>query len=142
MPLAEIDPGQSFGEMALLEDAPRSADVVAVTATTCALLTWEVIEFNLLGNQAVATTLLSHRLRVLSELHDHPQVATQVLPKERERRILRGRATAVVADMRGTLLAKEHNHVTLCDRDGHRPVRNRVGIGLTSVALATWQTTS
>ena len=145
LPLAEIGPGDFFGEMAPLKDAPRSAEVIAVTPTACALLTWEVIERNLLGNQGVATALLimlSRRLRALSELHDHPQVATQVPPKERERRILRGKEMAVVVAIRGTLLAKEHNHFTLCDRGGHCPVRNRAGIGLHIGALATWQTTS
>jgi len=36
-PLAEIGPGSMFGEMGLLDAAPRSASAVAVTDTTCAV---------------------------------------------------------------------------------------------------------
>ena len=35
--LAEIGPGSLFGEMGLLDDAPRSASAVAVADTTCAV---------------------------------------------------------------------------------------------------------
>ena len=35
--LAEIGPGSLFGEMGLLDDAPRSATAVAITDTTCAV---------------------------------------------------------------------------------------------------------
>jgi CRP-like cAMP-binding protein len=35
--LAEIGPGSMFGEMGLLDDAPRSATAVAVTDTSCAV---------------------------------------------------------------------------------------------------------
>src|SRR5439155_1500018 len=41
-PLAEFGDGEFFGEMALLENAPRSADVIATAPTTCALLSWEL----------------------------------------------------------------------------------------------------
>src|SRR5436309_1969575 len=34
-PLAEFGQGEFFGEMALLENAPRAADVLAVMPTTC-----------------------------------------------------------------------------------------------------------
>jgi len=36
--LAELGPGQMFGEMALLTKKPRAASVVALEATTCAML--------------------------------------------------------------------------------------------------------
>ncbi len=37
--LSEIGPGGFFGEMAVLDNQPRSADVVAVAATRCAAFT-------------------------------------------------------------------------------------------------------
>ena len=40
--LAQLVPGQFFGEMTLLDEQPRSADVVATGATSCAVLSrWE-----------------------------------------------------------------------------------------------------
>ena len=40
--LGRLGPGQFFGEMTLLDEQPRSADVVAVQATECAVLSrWE-----------------------------------------------------------------------------------------------------
>ena len=74
-PLAEFGQGEFFGEMALLENAPRAADVLAVMPTTCALLSWEVFREDLLGNREVATALLatlSRRLRAFTELLQRP----------------------------------------------------------------------
>jgi len=40
--LAKLGPGQFFGELTLLDEEPRSADVVAVQPTECAVLSrWE-----------------------------------------------------------------------------------------------------
>jgi len=40
--LARLGPGQFFGEMTLLDEQPRSADVVAVRPSECAVLSrWE-----------------------------------------------------------------------------------------------------
>jgi CRP/FNR family cyclic AMP-dependent transcriptional regulator len=40
--LAKLGPGQFFGEMSLLDDQPRSADVVAAEPTRCLVLSkWE-----------------------------------------------------------------------------------------------------
>lgn len=40
--LAQLGPGQFFGEMTLLDEQPRSADVVAVQPAECAVLSrWE-----------------------------------------------------------------------------------------------------
>jgi CRP-like cAMP-binding protein len=41
--LAKLKVGEFFGEMALLDEAPRSADVVALEKTKCSMLTrWDV----------------------------------------------------------------------------------------------------
>lgn len=133
VPLAEFGPGEFFGEMALLEDAPRSADVIALAPTTCALLGWEVFHRDLLGTPAVATALLaglSRRLRALSALHERPHHETPASPQERERRILRAGETAMIGDIRAALVVKEHNHFTLCDPEGNIPLGNTVGLGL------------
>ena len=42
--LSELGPGQMFGEMALLTKKPRAASVVAVAATTCAMLSCDDFE--------------------------------------------------------------------------------------------------
>jgi CRP-like cAMP-binding protein len=40
--LARLGPGQFFGEMTLLDEQPRSADVIAVQPSECAVLSrWE-----------------------------------------------------------------------------------------------------
>jgi glycogen debranching enzyme len=131
--LAEFGPGDFFGEMALLEDIPRSADVVAAVATTCALLGWEVFHQDLLGDRQVAAGLLatlSRRLRTLSALAERPSVASKASPKERERRILQGGEAAMAGDIRDALVIKEHNHFTLCDPGGNIPIGNTTGLGL------------
>ena len=132
-PLAEYGPGDFFGEMALLENVPRSADVLATTPTTCALLSREVFQECLLANRDVATVLLatlSRRLRALSELVERPRVETRAPPRERERRILEQGETAMANDIRAALVIKEHNHFTLFDPAGNIPVANTAGFGL------------
>jgi glycogen debranching enzyme/CRP-like cAMP-binding protein len=131
--LREMDAGDFFGEMALLEDAPRSADVIATTQTTCAVLSRDVFLDCLLGNKAVAMSLLStlsRRVRSLSELVERPQVDTPATPRERERRILQQGETAMANDIRDALLIKEQNHFTLSDRQGNIPIGNTAGLGL------------
>ncbi|MBW1998743.1 MAG: cyclic nucleotide-binding domain-containing protein [Deltaproteobacteria bacterium] len=57
--VAVLGPGEFFGEMSVLDDAPRSASVVALENTVCLFLTaWD---FNA-------------RLKV------HPEIALQILP--------------------------------------------------------------
>lgn len=53
-----MGPGQSFGELSLLEDRPRSATITAVDPTTCVLL--DKMQFN-------------------AELRTHPEIALPLL---------------------------------------------------------------
>src|SRR4051794_22635921 len=62
--VAELGPGGCFGEMGLLEDRPRSATVVALDRTECALLAkWDF----------------------QNELRDDPDIAIALLPVLTER---------------------------------------------------------
>ncbi len=68
--LARLGPGECFGEMALFDDAPRSA--TAIAATDCTLLTLERSRFNSLLVQRpemalVICRVLSLRLRAANE---------------------------------------------------------------------------
>ena len=66
-PRASLGPGDAFGEMALIDDGPRSATVVAATDMRCLTLTpWEFRPF-LEDHPAVAWNLLqalAKRLRI------------------------------------------------------------------------------
>jgi glycogen debranching enzyme/CRP-like cAMP-binding protein len=133
VPLAELGPGDFFGEMALLENAPRSADVVAVRPTTCAVLSRDTFDACLLGNKGVAAALLStlsRRLRALNELVQRPQVGTRAPARERERRILEHGETTMANDIRHALVIKEQNHFTLFNPEGDIPIVNTAGFGL------------
>ena len=73
-PLAELDDGQFFGEMALFSDQPRSADVIATTDTTCLV----IARWNL--EQVFKTTpdIPMRMLGVLSQrLHDTDKQLTE-----------------------------------------------------------------
>ena len=62
--VAELGPGGAFGEMGLIEDMPRSATVVAVEPTECALLAkWDF----------------------QNELREDPDIALALLPVLTER---------------------------------------------------------
>ncbi len=57
--LRVMGPGESFGEIALLDDQPRSATVTAVDRTTAVML---------------------DKSQFLAELHSHPEMALAILP--------------------------------------------------------------
>jgi len=54
-----MGPGESFGELSLLDDAPRSATVTAIEPTTAVLL---------------------DEMQFLAELHTYPEIALGILP--------------------------------------------------------------
>ena len=72
--LAELAPGQFFGELSLLDQQPRIAQVVAETPTEClALASWD-FEAILASQPGVALAILrgvARRLRAVSEEHSH-----------------------------------------------------------------------
>ena len=72
--LAELGPGEFFGELSLLDGGPRIAQVVAEEATDClALASWD-FEPILANTPGVALAILrevARRLRGVSEDHRH-----------------------------------------------------------------------
>ena len=67
-PKIEIGPGAYFGEMALLDGAPRSATVVATTETICLMLARKRFQQVLKDEPAVAYALLRTLASRLREL--------------------------------------------------------------------------
>ena len=70
--VAEIGPGAYFGEMALLDGAPRSATIVAETETACLLLTRRRFAKVLRGEPSVALALLGTLAARVRELEAAP----------------------------------------------------------------------
>jgi CRP-like cAMP-binding protein len=72
--LAELGPGQFFGELSLLDQQPRIAQVIAQTPTEClALASWD-FEKILASQPGVALAILrgvARRLRAVSEEHSN-----------------------------------------------------------------------
>ncbi|MCD5415858.1 cyclic nucleotide-binding domain-containing protein [Candidatus Bipolaricaulota bacterium] len=65
--LAKLGSGAFFGEMSLLDGAPRSADVIALEDTTCLILTTWVIKGLIAANPDVAMGMLKELSRRLRE---------------------------------------------------------------------------
>jgi CRP-like cAMP-binding protein len=72
--LAELGPGDFFGELSVLDGQPRNAQVVSVEPTTClALATWD-FEAVVSEQPSVALAILrglAGRLRGSTEAHQH-----------------------------------------------------------------------
>lgn len=65
--LAKLGRKQFFGEMALFDNQPRSADVVATTETTCILLTsWDLMGV-VSANPKIAQRIIAELARRLRE---------------------------------------------------------------------------
>ncbi|MBS3786671.1 cyclic nucleotide-binding domain-containing protein [Candidatus Bipolaricaulota bacterium] len=72
--LAKLGSGQFFGEMAVLDEKPRSADVIAITDTKCLLLTnWDF--------KALIKTYPEMAMNVISELASRLRQTSQALTK-------------------------------------------------------------
>ena len=70
--VAQIGPGAYFGEMALVDGSPRSATIVAETATTCLMLTRKRFAKVLRSEPTVALTLLRTLAARVRELEASP----------------------------------------------------------------------
>ena len=70
--MAEIGPGAYFGEMALLDGAPRSATIVAETETACLMLTRRRFAKVLRAESSVAFALLGTLAARVRELEASP----------------------------------------------------------------------
>ena len=70
--VAEIGPGAYFGEMALLDGAPRSATIVAETETACLMLTRKRFAKVLRDEPTVALALLRTLAARVRELEASP----------------------------------------------------------------------
>lgn len=64
--LAILEPGSVFGEMALLDDGPRSADAIAHEACTLFVIEREPFESMLFVDKELAYQVLSGVVRVLA----------------------------------------------------------------------------
>jgi CRP/FNR family cyclic AMP-dependent transcriptional regulator len=65
--LAILGKGQFFGEMALLDEQPRSADVVATTDTSCILLTSWAFAGVMAANPEISKVIIKELVRRLRE---------------------------------------------------------------------------
>jgi CRP/FNR family transcriptional regulator, cyclic AMP receptor protein len=65
--LAKLGRGQFFGEMALFDDQPRSADVVASEETACILLTNWALHGLLSKNPKISEQIIKELVRRLRE---------------------------------------------------------------------------
>ncbi len=65
--IAKLGAGAFFGEMALLDGAPRSADVIALEDTMCLALTPWVMKAIIAGNPDAALGMLKELARRLRE---------------------------------------------------------------------------
>jgi CRP/FNR family transcriptional regulator, cyclic AMP receptor protein len=65
--LAILEPGAWFGEMAMIDDSPRSADALAHTSCALAVLRREELEQLMFVDKDLATVVLWAFVRTLSE---------------------------------------------------------------------------
>jgi CRP-like cAMP-binding protein len=72
--LAEMGPGAFFGEMALFDEFPRSASVVAVAPTECALISKWDFDKELKAHPEISRALLRVLCRRVRELDERLSV--------------------------------------------------------------------
>lgn len=73
LPIRELGPGGSFGEMGLIDDMPRSATVVATEPTECALLAKWDFRKEIRSDPDIALALLPILTQRIRELESAAQ---------------------------------------------------------------------
>jgi CRP/FNR family transcriptional regulator, cyclic AMP receptor protein len=71
--LAKLGKGQFFGEMTVIDDQPRSADVVAIEPTTCFGLTAWSFDAVIGSNPSIAKQIMKELVRRLRQVENSPQ---------------------------------------------------------------------
>jgi type IV pilus assembly protein PilB len=112
--LAELGPGQMFGEMALLTKKPRAASVVALEATTCAVLTRDDFERVMRGHPNAALGLAAAFAERLDRANQHAGVEFVSLSRLRlDPRVLTLLPASVVTEHHAVPIAFCNNRLTL-----------------------------
>jgi CRP/FNR family transcriptional regulator, cyclic AMP receptor protein len=102
--LAELRDGEFFGEMAILDERPRSADATVLTNTRLAVLSRDNFRAFLHKNPDIALgilTAMTHRLRRTDELLRH-RVSRNVNEEEAARLTLADRMADMIAEFGGS----------------------------------------
>lgn len=102
--LAELGSGEFFGEMAIIDGQPRSADVTVMTNARLAVLSRENFRSFLHSNPDIALGILSaltHRLRRTDELLRH-RVSRNVNEEEAAHLTVADRSADVIAEFGGS----------------------------------------
>jgi CRP/FNR family transcriptional regulator, cyclic AMP receptor protein len=71
--LAKLGKGQFFGEMTVIDDQPRSADVVAIEPTTCFGLTAWSFDAVIGSNPSIARQMMKELVRRLRQVENSTQ---------------------------------------------------------------------
>ncbi len=112
--LAELGPGQMFGEMALLTRKPRTATVAALEATSCAVLTLEAFERVAQEHPSVALGLARATAERLEIANQHAGVDFVNLSRTRiDPRVLVLLPSSLVNEHKALPIAFCNNRLTL-----------------------------
>jgi type IV pilus assembly protein PilB len=112
--LAELGPGQTFGEMVLLTKKPRTATVVALEPTTCAVLARDDFERVMREHPDVALQLAAAMAERLDRANQHAGVEFVSLARVRiDPRVLTLLPASVIAEHKAVPIGFCNNRLTL-----------------------------
>jgi CRP-like cAMP-binding protein len=81
--VAEIGPGDFFGEMAVLNDRPRTATAVCKSDTTCIVIGKKTLEGMIVGSPEIALRLIRRLARRLDNADTMVEILLQPDPRAR-----------------------------------------------------------